>query len=148
LDNYSSQVKNLGKKLDLPKISSGSNVNLGDVPTRILTQILDVGTVESGISTSLNSDPIKYQSQAIMRYNILFTQSVNMIVPSNTNLRAGDIISCKFPRISSDDKDEFDKEQSGLYMIKELCHHFDTEASYTSMKLVRDTFGLYGTNNK
>jgi len=48
LDNYSSQVKNLGKKLDLPKISSGSNVNLGDVPTRILTQILDVGTVESG----------------------------------------------------------------------------------------------------
>jgi len=83
-----------------------------------------------------------------MRYNILFTQSVNMIVPSNTNLRAGDIISCKFPRISSDDKDEFDKEQSGLYMIKELCHHFDTEASYTSMKLVRDTFGLYGTNNK
>ena len=32
-------------------------------------------------------------------------------------------------------------------MIKELCHHFDTNGSYTSMKLVRDTFGQYGTNN-
>lgn len=148
MDDYSSQVKNLGKKLDLPKISSTNNASLGDSPTRIFTQILDIGTVESGVSTSLNSDPIKYQSQSIMRYNILFTQSVNMVVPSNTNLRAGDIISCKFPRISGDDKDEYDKEQSGLYMIKELCHHFDTEASYTSMKLVRDTFGLYGTNNK
>ncbi len=148
LDDYSSQVKNLGKKLELPNISSGTDVNLGDVPTRILTQVLDIGTVDSEVSTKLNSDPIKYQSQSIMRYNILFTQSVSMTVPSNTNLRAGDIISCKFPRISGDDKDEYDKEQSGLYMIKELCHHFDPEASYTSMKLVRDTFGLYGTNNK
>lgn len=148
LDAYSSAVKNLGKELDLPNLSSGTNVNLGDVPTRILTQILDIGTVESEVSTKKNSDPIKYQSQAIMRYNILFTQSVSMIVPSNTNLKAGDIISCKFPKISGSDKNEYDKEQSGLYMIKELCHHFDPEASYTSMKLVRDTFGSYGTNNK
>jgi hypothetical protein len=70
-----------------------------------------------------------------------------MVVPSNTNLRAGDIISCKFPTISRSKKEEYDKEQSGLYMIKELCHHFDTNGSYTSMKLVRDTFGQYGTNN-
>lgn len=148
LDAYSSAVKNLGKELDLPNLSSGTNVNLGDIPTRILTQILDIGTVESEVSTKINSNPIKYQSQAIMRYNILFTQSVSMIVPSNTNLKAGDIISCKFPKISGSDKNEYDKEQSGLYMIKELCHHFDPEASYTSMKLVRDTFGSYGTNNK
>ena len=40
------------------------------------------------------------------------------------------------------DNIQFEKEQiSGLYMIKELCHHFDTEASYTSMLLVRDTIG-------
>ena len=40
------------------------------------------------------------------------------------------------------DAKEFDKEQSGLYMIKEVCHHFDTEKSYTSLKLIRDTFGV------
>jgi hypothetical protein len=147
LGDYVGGVTNLGQQLKLPKISNSSNVDLGDIPTRYLTQVLDIGTMEKGVSTEGNSDPFKYQSQSIMRYNILFTQTLSMIVPSNTNLRAGDIISCKFPTISRSNKEEFDKEQSGLYMIKELCHHFDTSGSYTSMKLVRDTFGQYGTNN-
>jgi hypothetical protein len=102
--------------------------------------------MEKDVSREGNSDPFKYQSQAIMRYNILFTQTMSMTVPSNTNLRAGDIITCKFPKISREDGATYDDEQSGLYMIKELCHHFDTEGSYTSMTLIRDTFGNYGTN--
>jgi hypothetical protein len=64
-----------------------------------------------------------------------------MIVPSNTNLKAGDVIECKFPKVSRSNSDEYDPDQSGLYMIKELCHRFDDSGSYTSMKLVRDTFG-------
>lgn len=146
LSDYETKTKNLGDKLKLPKISSNSNVDLGSVPTRIITQCLDVGTMEKDVSTDTNSDPFKYQSQALMRYNILFTQSVSMIVPLNTELRAGDVIKCKFPKISSGDKEEYDKEQSGLYMIKELCHHFDIERSYTSMKLIRDTYGVNGQN--
>ena len=146
LNNYVNGINNLGQELNLPNISSSSNVSLGDCPTRILTQCLDIGTMEVGVSTEGNSDPFKYQSQAIMRYNILFTQTVSMTVPSNTNLRAGDIITCKFPKISREDGAVYDDEQSGLYMIKELCHHFDTEGSYTSMTLIRDTFGSYGTN--
>jgi hypothetical protein len=148
LDDYVSKTKNLGDQLKLPKISSSSNVDLGSVPTRILTQCLDIGTMEKDVSTEGNSDPFKYQSQAIMRYNVLFTQTLSVVVSSNTNLRAGDVITCKFPKISSGDKEEFDEEQSGLYMIKELCHHFDTTNSYTSLKLIRDTFGSYGINNK
>ena len=148
LDDYVSKTKNLGDQLKLPKISSSSNVDLGSIPTRILTQCLDIGTMEKDVSTEGNSDPFKYQSQAIMRYNVLFTQTLSVVVSSNTNLRAGDVITCKFPKISSGDKEEFDEEQSGIYMIKELCHHFDTTNSYTSLKLIRDTFGRYGTNNK
>jgi len=148
LDDYVSKTKNLGDQLKLPKISSSSNVDLGSIPTRILTQCLDIGTMEKDVSTEGNSDPFKYQSQAIMRYNVLFTQTLSVMVSSNTNLRAGDVITCKFPKISSGDKEEFDEEQSGLYMIKELCHHFDTTNSYTSLKLIRDTFGRYGTNSK
>ncbi len=146
LGNYVSGMNNLGQELQLPKISNSSNVSLGDSPTRILTQVLDIGTMEKDVSREENSDPFKYQSQAIMRYNILFTQTLSMTVPSNTNLRAGDIITCKFPKISREDGETYDDEQSGLYMIKELCHHFDTEGSYTSMTLIRDTFGSYGTN--
>jgi hypothetical protein len=147
-DDYISGVKNLGQKLELPKISDDSNVDLGHIPTRYLTQVLDIGTMEKDVSTDVNSDPFKYQSQAIMRYNMLFTQTLSIVVGSNTNLKAGDIIKCNFPKISRGDKEEYDKEQSGLYMIKELCHHFDSNASYTSMKLVRDTFGAHGTNDK
>jgi|LauGreDrversion4_2_1035121.scaffolds.fasta_scaffold14822_2 hypothetical protein len=147
-DDYVSGVKNLGQQLQLPKISNDSNIDLGHIPTRFLTQVLDIGTLEKDVSIDVNSDPFKYQSQAIMRYNMLFTQTLSIVVGSNTNLKAGDIIKCNFPKISRGDVDEYDKEQSGLYMIKELCHHFDSQASYTSMKLIRDTFGTYGTNDK
>jgi hypothetical protein len=139
--DYEKSTENLGDRLKLPKVSDGSDKTLGDIPSRMITQILDIGTLEQDVSTSTNSDPQKYQSQSLMRYNSLFTQQLNVIVPLNTNLNAGNIIECNFPKISSSDKKEFDQETSGLYMIKELCHHFDTESSYTSMKLLRDTFG-------
>lgn len=146
--DYAGNMKNLGDDMVLPNITNSSNVTLGDIPTRILTQVLDIGTMEKDVSKDKNSDPFKYQSQTIMRYNVLFTQTLNMTIPSNTNLRAGDIITCEFPKISNSDSKEMDDDQSGLYMIKELCHHFDTEGSYTSMLLIRDTFGRHGTNNK
>jgi len=134
--------KNIGKEeLRLPKISSSSNQSLGDSPSRIITAILDRGTIEKDVSRDLNSDPELYQSQALMRYNILFTQVLNVMIPSNTNLRAGDLIECLFPRITQSEAKDYDPEHSGLYMIKELCHHFDVNNSYTSLKLIRDTYG-------
>ena len=75
-----------------------------------------------------------------MRYNLLFTQVLDIQVPVNTNLEAGDVVKCNFPKSSSNAK-EFDPDMSGLYMIKELCHHFDADRSVTSMKLIRDTYG-------
>jgi len=148
LDDYAGKSKNLGEKITLPKVSEGSDLTLGDIPTRMITGIIDIGTLEKDVSTDENADPFKYQSQALMRYNVLFTQTLTMTVPLNTNLKAGNIIECLFPKTTTSKKKEYDQEQSGLYMIKELCHHFDTEGSYTSMKLIRDTFGQYGKNNK
>ena len=86
LGDYVGGVTNLGQQLKLPKISNSSNVDLGDIPTRFFTQCLDVGTLEKDVSRDVNSDPLKHQSQSIMRYNILFTQTLSMVVPSNTNL--------------------------------------------------------------
>jgi len=147
-ENYAGKSKNLGSKITLPRVSEGSDQTLGDIPSRMITGIVDIGTLEKDVSVDENADPFKYQSQALMRYNVLFTQSLTMTVPLNTNLKAGNIIECLFPKTTTSKKKEYDQEQSGLYMIKELCHHFDTEGSYTSMKLIRDTFGQYGKNNK
>ena len=140
---YASKTTNLGQEqIKLPSIDDNSSQTLGDVPTRIMTAVLDVGTMEPGISTATNADPTDYQSQSLLRYNFLFTQSLNVMIPSNTNLRAGDKIECLFPKVSTNPAREYDTDVSGLYMIKELCHHFDARNSYTSLNLVRDTFGI------
>jgi hypothetical protein len=142
-NDYAKKTNNLGKEeIKLPNVDDNSDLTLGDIPTRIITGILDVGTMDKGISKEINGDPTDYQSQTLLRYNFLFTQSLNVMVPSNTNLRAGDIIECFFPKISTASAKEYDNDVSGLYMIKELCHHFDATNSYTSLKLVRDTFGI------
>tara|TARA_A100001201_G_scaffold20871_1_gene23183 strand:+ start:4495 stop:5793 length:1299 start_codon:yes stop_codon:yes gene_type:complete len=149
LEDYAGKSKNLGRSFGMPPINEGSETTLGDIPSRLVTGIVDIGTLEDGVSYEENADPFKYQSQAIMRYNIMFTQTMTITVPSNTNLRAGNIIQCLFPATTTaSDNIKFDGEISGLYMIKELCHHFDAEGSYTSLKLIRDTFGQYGKNNK
>ena len=143
--NYGAKegIKNLGKDLELPKISDDSNLTLDQLPTRTVSQIVDVGAAV-GVSTDTNYSPEEYQGQNIVRYNLLMTQNISMMVPCNTDLKAGDIITCEFPKISREDKNDIDQETSGKYMIKELCHHFEAKRSFTSMTLVRDTFGLYG----
>ena len=131
LEDYKSAAT-LGKDVVLPG-------NLGNAPSRYVTAIMDRGTMEKGASKKENADPTLSQSQSLMRYNSVFSQKLSMTVPSNTNLEAGDIIECEFALTSA--KNTVDTEQSGLYMIKELCHHFDPSGSYTSLTLIKDTFG-------
>ena len=138
------RMNNLGtKELQLPKISDDSKLTLDQLPTRVVSQIVDVGA-STTVSKDDNYPADKYQGQNVVRYNLLMTQSVSMTVPCNTDLKAGDIITCLFPKISREDKNEYDSEESGKYMIKELCHHFEAKRSFTSMTLVRDTYGLHG----
>ena len=149
--NYDDQKgPNLGVKLQdskqLPTLDDTSEKTLDKIPSRVMTMVLDRGVLEKGIKTDTNADPMKYQAQSLMRYNTLNTQELHMQVPLNTNLRAGDTIKCMFPKVTSQDED-IDDEMSGLYLIKEIRHHFGTSSSETSMKLIRDTFGLYGVNN-
>ena len=141
LKDYQDKTKNLGNDIQLPSLDDNSADTLGTVPSRNITAILDIGAMETGVSTEENADPAKVQSQSMMRYNSIFTQTISMTIPSNTNLEAGMLIECKFPKVNKDDAKSNDLEQSGLYMIKELCHHFDSTVSLTSMTLIKDTFG-------
>ena len=102
----------------------------------MITGIVDLGTLEEGVSTDENANPLYYQSQALMRYNLLFTQSISATLPLNSKLKVGDLIECDFPSTTTSKKKQYDDiQQSGLYMIAELCHHYDKEGSYTSVKL-------------
>ena len=135
-ENYEGRSSTLGREISLPN-------NLGESPSRYVTAILDRGTMEQNASKAENADPFITQSQSMMRYNSIFSQTLRMIVPLNSNLEAGNLIECSFALSDDNQKDisKKDKEQSGLYMIKELCHHFDTMGSYTSLTVIKDTFG-------
>ena len=137
----------LGEDFEVPKILGAEE--LTNLPSRILSMVADVGTLEKDAyvpqngSTlpAVNASGFENQRQSVMRYNLLFMQTLNIQVPCNTNLEVGDVIKCNFPKTSSESK-ENDPELSGLYMIKELCHHFNKDQSITSMKLIRDTHGI------
>jgi hypothetical protein len=118
----------------------------GNRPSRILVRTSDAGVVDSsGTTTESGRDPVD-MAKSFARYNLLFTQSLNMVVPLNVNLRAGSIIYAQFQKVDASKSGEVDEEQSGNYLIKELRHHFEGGQMVTSLKLVRDSYGLYGAN--
>ena len=82
-------------------------------------------------------------AKSFARYNLLFTQALNILVPCNVNLRVGEIIKCTFPRLKRGKTSEDDPEISGYYLIRELRHHFEPNKNTTSLKLMRDSYGLY-----
>ena len=145
-DNFTgndySNISTLGETFTESADSNVGEVDLSKFPSKIITETADIGTSDTGVDGKKNQDPKRYASQRKMRYNTLFTQSISIQVPLNTRLHAGDLIECVFPSIGDSEVVEQDRTQiSGIYMIKELCHHYDPRASTTSMMLIRDTFG-------
>ena len=146
---YINKTSNLGNKpITLPRIDDKSDLTLGDLPSRIFVSMLDVGTVEKDATddgwndpAKRNADPAKIHSQSMMRYNQLMTQVIEITIPLNVAINAGSLIRCELPSLENTKKKEADPETSGLYMIKELAHYFDSQGSYTKLKLVRDSFG-------
>ena len=144
VSDYAEKMENLGKDFEilLPPVDK-KNKSLGDVPSRFMTGVLDFGTLEKKGSRARakNADPMQYHSQALMRYNTIFTQQLEATIPLNTNLNCGSVIKCKFAKVTTDKTKVIDDEQSGLYMIKELVHYYEGRGSFTRLKLIRDTMG-------
>ena len=108
--------------------------------------VLDIGSLDYQ-NLNANNDPREWQAKSPMRYNLLHSQMMEIQVPCNLNIRAGNVIKVVIER-QGDDKElgGFDEHVSGKYLILHLCHHFDTERSFTSMTLARDTYGLHTKN--
>lgn len=129
----------LGKKVEF-------DPELKQNPSRTYTLLVPTGMMDSKIGNSVNNDPSDYLARSVMRYNLLFVQAMNIVVPCNPELEAGDVIRCNFEKITSSDKKlgPIDYNESGNYLIMNLCHYYDTTNSYTYLTLVRDTYGLKG----
>jgi len=121
--------------------------------SRLMNKVLDVGTLPSGkdideqLKTWKNSpfdptyDSTKTMVQSVMRYNQMFSIKINIMIAGDFRLRAGDLIRCEFPKLSTEPNTRPNKVSGGLYMISSLCHNITPRETYTSLTLVRDTFG-------
>ena len=130
----------LGKSLGLP----GGDIT--EKATRILVRIGDQGMVSDKLGEDSGRDNTD-MAKSFSRYNMLFTQSLNIVVPCNVNLKVGELIKVIFPTVgpgSSPDEKPVDKESSGNYLIRSLRHHFDVAGgqNITSLNLVRDSYRI------
>ena len=130
-----------------PKKTLGKKVTYTDDIKGYTTtneHVLDIGSLGDPSEITPNNDPREWQAKSPMRYNLLHSQIMEIQVPCNLKLKAGNVIRVEFER-QGDDKSlgGLDEQTSGNFLILHLCHHFDTKRSFTSMTLIRDTYGLY-----
>jgi hypothetical protein len=146
LELYTYKVKDQVKRKLGGAESIAVSDEFGDSISRIMVRSSDRGGLkpDGSVSDKLRSGADMAMSYS--RYNLLFTQALNMVVPCNVNLKAGGIIQAEFPRIDRSVDMSSDEEQSGYYLVKELRHHFEGGQMVTSLRLIRDSYGLYGSN--
>lgn len=146
LDIYKYKVKDQVKNKLGAAESIAVSQEFGDSISRVMVRTADRGALnpDGSIGDKLRSGADMVKSYS--RYNLLFTQALNMVVPCNVNLKIGGVIYAEFPRIDRAHQKEVDDEQSGYYLIKELRHHFEGGQMITSLRLLRDSYGLYGLN--
>ena len=63
------------------------------------------------------------------------------MIAGDFSLRAGDLIHCEFPELSAEPNMQVNQRSGGIYMISSLCHNITPRETYTSLTLVRDSFG-------
>ena len=116
--------------------------DLGELPSRIIVRATGNGIMSNGGGNEDTGRAAADRAKSAARYNLLFTQALNILIPCNINLKVGDVISCEFSEMSAGRSKEPDTEISGRYLIRELRHHFSSSQNTTSLKLIRDSYGL------
>jgi len=141
--DYIGKMENLGQIFNTEDLQYGG-VNFTEVPSRILTETFDRGTLDDKVTqeaTSIDIDQIL--SQRKVRYNTFYTQIISIQIPLASYLEAGQVVKLLFPKINAEGKEDLDSPNlSGLYIITDVRHHFDSTYSLTTINVARDTFGL------
>ena len=135
-------VHNYNLKEELSTKLGGNDLSVPiDNMSRQVVRTSDHGVTSLDVTKTSGRDDAD-MAKSFSRYNLLFTQALNILVPCNINLKVGDIIACDFPSLKQGQSTEVDHEASGKYLIKELRHHFAISQSTTSLKLIRDSYGF------
>lgn len=160
-DTWSKMV-HMGSQTKLPYGQS----KLCEYPSRVMSTIVNHENWYSGSGIASNEDrdgsdspseypdlQKKYVSQSISRLGIMFNQKLTISLTGHLELVAGDKIEVRIPNQSYEElrnKEVWDPEHSGTYLIKKLNHQFDIQGKnvYTVLELIRDSFGIKNKESK
>jgi len=125
------------------------NSEFTDFPSRFSWSLDSIGFLPEGgslkdqlkKSKELDIDKQQIQSRAASRYNQLFTVTLKITLAGDFSLRAGDLIHCDFPELSTKPNPTYNPRMSGIYMISALCHTISPNETYTNLELIRDSYG-------
>ena len=118
---------------------------------RTTISLFDVGTFDKDPKSEneSNFEVEDILNQSIMRYNQMFATKVNITIPGDFDLHAGDMIFFDAPSPQADTKnDEVDRQSGGLYIIASLCHFISPKRTLTKLTLIRDSFGRKGNHTR
>ena len=121
-------------------------VNIEGKPSRIMLRVADTGVHQKKGSKLEDVQPFTdlavYQNKSYARFALLNSQSLNVTVGLNPELRAGQTIQVRFPDSESKTGlgDENSKDISGKYLISHLRHEFEGGDFRTYLRLIRDLF--------
>ena len=87
-----------------------------------------------------------------MRYNQLYASQIVITIPGDFSLHAGDTVFIDIPEMGETESkasaDQVNVENSGKYLISDLCHHVTADETFTKLVLIRDSFGRVGNPTK
>ena len=158
-DSYKN-MSHLGKQENVSSIPS-SQLDLSSKPTRIMSALLDheawfndpqvADPNQNTENPNKYADWIKYYaSQSIARYDLLTNQEAELVIPGNPFISAGDKVNVMITsKLADADRLEqpWDKESSGIYLVKEISHLFDFTTGTngvlkSTLQLFRDSYGM------
>lgn len=124
-------------------------LNVQEQASRITYKLDDQGFLVPGNtlldqlprSTYVNYNNDDILRQSIMRYNNLFSTKLSLVIAGDFSLRAGDLVHCDVPEVSSNTTKLVSQTISGIYMISDVCHRITKNSCYTRLNLVRDSIG-------
>jgi len=153
---YKQMDFNIGVAKDSVKNAGRDYINVNEKftkdPTRYFSYIKDIGVNPNGTGneqldnwksdkTKQNFDSEQALVQTFMRYNQMFTVQTNIMIAGDFSIRAGDMIECDFPQLETKLNKETNQQSGGKYMVASVCHKVTPRETYTSLGLVRDSFG-------
>ena len=152
------QMSHMGSQDNLPR----EQQELSKHSTRVMSQMINSEMFHedpdtNGADNAAYKDYNRYSvAQSNARYRLASNQELNITVPPNLTIRAGDKLELLFPNMTSDEDrktNPYDEEHSGNYLIKNIGYNFimrgaQPRTGTTNITLIRDCFGRKNTASK